>query len=250
MDNQLTLEELVDLVQNDVTVNCALPKLLPDDAIKRIATQKGLRYFYRYYKYALQRSYYYVDLISMYSNKRTDSKFFYLPNEIEAIKWIYMVDYKEFRNMGSYLPSGSIGFGATGSNYVAQVTVSEWAESASTMNLFYDALAAYSKNTVKFHFDTNSKRFEVMTSLNKNLILEVEAHIPAEAMFGDPLFIKWVTGHSYIDYARIIGYDDMPQAGDVKINYDKYYEIGQAMITDVEEQIKSISRVVFINKTR
>lgn len=247
----LTLDELVDLVQMDITVNCTLPKALPDEAIARIATQKGLRYFYRWYKYANQRTYYYVDLMSMYKKVLTASKFFYLPDEIESIKWIYMVNYKEFGGLGNMLPVGSIGMAPTSQPFVASINVSEWAEASATMNAFSDSLAAYSKNTVKFHFDTNSKRFEVLTQLDRNLILEVYANIPQENIFADPLFIKYVTGLSYIDYARVLGFNNMPQAGNVTINYDKYYELGTKMVEDVEASIKAISRATFlINRTR
>ncbi len=250
-DTFLTLEELVDLVQQDVTVNCALPKVLPDEAIERIITQKALRYFYRYYKYALQRTYYYVDIQSMYRNRKTDTKFFNLPSEVEAIKWIYLVNYSDFRNIGAGITPGSFGFGATTQSYVASINISDWAQSLTVMNSLNDALQSYSKNTVKFSFDPNSKRFEVLTSLSHNLILEVWAHIPPETLFGDPLFIKWVTGQAYMDYGRVLGFDDMPQAGNVKINYEKYYEIGQKMIEDVEAAIAKITRsAFFINKTR
>ncbi len=252
MDNKFTLNELVDLIQQDLTVNCALPKVVPDEAIQRIITQKGLRWFYRWYMNATQRTYYYVDLIQMYRNRSTDSKFFYLPDEIESIKWIYLVNYNEMRNLGYILPTNAIGFGATSQSYVASINVSEWAEALTTMNNFNDALSSYSKNTVKFHFDSNTKRFEVLTYLDKNLILEVYAHIPPEALFGDPIFIKWVTGNAYIEMARVLGFDDMPMAGDVKVNYEKYYELGDAMKKEAEETVLKMSRSTraFINRTR
>ena len=251
MDNKLTLNELVDLIQQELTINGAIGKVLPDLAIQRIATQKGLRWFYRYYKFALQRTYYYVDLIQMYKKQSTDSKFFYLPDEIEAIKWIYLVNYNEMRNLGYILPTNAIGFGATSQSYVASINVSEWAEAMTTMNAFNDALSSYSKNTVKFNFDSNSKRFEVLTSLDKNLILEVYAHIPPEALFGDPLFLKWVTGWSYIEMGRVLSFTDGNFAGETKINYEKYYEIGQKMIDDSEASVLKISRAgILLNRTR
>lgn len=250
MDNQFTIEEFIDLVQQDLTVNCAIPKFLPDDAIRRIATQQGLRWFYRYYKYALQKTYYYVDMVSMYRNKKTDSKFFTLPSEIEGIRWIYMVNYNDMRNLGYLMPNNSISFGTSSQPYIASINISEWMESLTTMNALNDALATYSKNTVKFSFDPNSKRFEVLTSLHKNLILEVNAQIPAEYLFSDPLFIKWVTGKAYIEYGRAIGWDDASLAGNVKIQYEKYFELGAKMVEEVELQIKSISRTTLLNRTR
>ncbi len=250
MDNQFTIEELIDLVQQELTVNCAIPKFLPDDAIRRIATQQGLRWFYRYYKYALQKTYYYVDLMSMYRNKRTDTKFFSLPTEVEGIRWIYIVNYNDMRGIGNALPNNSLSFGTTTQPYVASINMSEMMQSLATANALGDALAIYSKNTVKFSFDPNSKRFEVLTSLHHNLILEVNAQIPAEYLFSDPLFIKWVTGKAYVEYGRVMGWDDASLAGDVKINYEKYFELGTKMVEEVEEQVKKISRVTLLNRTR
>lgn len=251
MENQLSIEELIDLVQQEITVNCALPKLLPDNAIRRIATQQGMRWFYRYYKYALQKTYYYVDLISMYKNKSTDTKFFTLPPEIEGIKWIYLVNYSDMRSLAGLMPTNSFNLSMTSSSFVASINVSEWAESLTTMNALSDSLAMYSKNTIKFSFDPNSKRFEVLTSLTKNLVLEVNAHIPAQYLFADPLFIKWVTGKAYIEYSRVLGFDDASLAGDVKINYDPYRDMGLEMVKEVEEQVKSITRAsIIVNKTR
>jgi hypothetical protein len=56
-----TIEELVDLVQNELTISCALPKTLPDANIRQIIETRALPWFYRSYQYAVQKLYYFID---------------------------------------------------------------------------------------------------------------------------------------------------------------------------------------------
>jgi len=251
MDKSLNIDEIIDLVVQSITFNCSIPQFLKNEAIRRIVTQDALRYFHRDYPYAVMRTYYYVDLLSMYKNKTNGIKFITLPDEIESIDWIYQVNYSDMSNLGYLLPRNSLSFGATSQSYIAAINVSEWAESLAVLQSFGDALARYEKTTVKMAFDPNSKRLEVQTGLNKNLILEVKAHIPDEFLFGDPLFIKYVTGLAFIELGMRLSFNDMQLAGNSKINIEKFSERGTNMVTEVREQIaKYTSSGFFINKTR
>lgn len=251
MDNRLGLDEFIDVIRNNITLSCKLPYTLGNANIERIVKYDALRYFYREYKYANQRTYYYVDLLSMYKNRNTDIKFITLPDEIEAVRWVYMVNFHDMYNLGYLLPQNSIGFGQTSQPYVATINVSEFAESLAVMQNFQDALATFNKNTVKNTFDPNSKRFEVQTSLKRNLILEVYAHIPEDALFGDPYFINYVTGTAMMDFSMQLSFVDMQLAGNTKISTDRMYERGKEMRDKVIEYIKGITRGgFFFNKTR
>lgn len=251
MDQTLNLNELIDLVNQTLTINCKIPQFLPNEAIQRIIYQDALRYFYKKYKYALQRTYYYVDLQSLYGSKSTNIKFITLPDEIEAIPWIYKVGYSDMFNLGYLLPQNSISFGQTSQPYVASINVSEWAESMAVMQNFQDALATFNKNTVKFSFNPNSKRFEIQTSIKHNLILEVYAHIPEENLYGDHLFIKYVTGRSLVELATALSFIDTSLAGNAKINTTNINARGEALILEVQEAIAKITTVgFFINRTR
>jgi hypothetical protein len=254
MDKRLALDELIDVVRNNVTLNCMLPYTLGNDNIERIIKTDAMRYFYREYKYANQRTYYYADVMSMYRDRRTDIKFLTLPDEIEAVRWIYLVNYQEMQQLGFLLPQNSVSFGMTSQPYIATVNVGEWAQSMTVMQSFQDALSMFNKNTVKFSFDPNSKRFEVQTSLHKNLVLEVWANISEEALFGDPYFIKYVTGQAMIAYSMHLSFVDMQLAGNSKIATDRMYELGKEMVTEVKEYLKLIGKQggggFFFNKTR
>ena len=56
-----TIEELIDLVQNELTISCALPRSLPDNNIRQIIETRALPWFYRNYQYAVQKLYYFID---------------------------------------------------------------------------------------------------------------------------------------------------------------------------------------------
>jgi hypothetical protein len=158
-----------------------------------------------------------------------------------------MVNYNDMYNLGYILPNGSISLGQTSQPFVASINIGEWAESMTVMQSLQDSLAQFQKSTVKFSFDPNSKRFEVQTSLVKNLILEVYANISEEYLFGDPYFIKYVTGVAMMDFATQVSFTDMQLAGNSKINTDKIYDRGTKMYDEVKEYIKGLPRASFFS---
>lgn len=250
MDNRLSLDELIDKVINTITLKCKLPQAIDKEDIELII-EDAQRWFYKNYKFSLMRTYYYVDILSFLKQNRTGVRYITLPDEIESIRWIYMVNYKDMQNLGYLLPRNSLMFGQTTQPFVAAINVGEFAQSVSVMQTMQDALSMFAKNTVKNAFNPNSKRFEVQTSLKNNLILEVYAQIEPEALYGDPLFIKYVTGMSMIAYSLNLSFLDMQLAGNTKISTDRMNDRGEKMVEKVVEDIKKItSSSFFFNKTR
>jgi len=45
MDKRLALDEIIDVVRNNVTLNCLLPYTLGNDNIERIIKNDAMRYF-------------------------------------------------------------------------------------------------------------------------------------------------------------------------------------------------------------
>lgn len=242
--------EFIDMVRSNVTFNCKLPYTLGDENIERIIEYDALPYFYREYKYGVHRTYYYLDLLSMWKNKKTNTKHIILPDEIQGITWIYQVNYNDMRNLGYIMPKNSLSMGMTSSPYVAAINVSEYMESVAVMQSLTDAIAMFSKNTVKFNFNPNSKRFEILTKAEYNLILEVSANVPKEYMYKDPYFIKYVTGVAMMDYATHLSFVNMELVGASSISTDRVYTRGEALVQEVKDYIKAMTTVSwFFNKT-
>jgi len=251
MDNILAFEELADLVKQKVTLNGKLPKTLTDDQIERIVKTDALKYFYDQYKFAVQKTYYYVDLQSFWKNKTTGAGWIQLPDEIRSIKWIYFVGYRDMHNLGFLLPRNSVSLGQTTQPFVASINVGEFGQSVAVMQSLQDSIASFAKNTAKHSFNKNTKRLEIHTSNMYNYILEVYAEIPQEYLFGDNYFIKYVTGKAMMEYSIDLSFTTQQLVGNTQISTDRIYERGEKMVTDVEEYINGITRTsFFINKTR
>lgn len=249
MDQRLTLDELIDVVRNNVTLNCKLPYTLGNANIERIIKFDALRYFYSEYKYALQKTYYYVDFQSFFKKHGTGIRFITLPDEIATIKKIYMVNYNDMYGLNSALP-GTLSLGMTSIPFVASLSMGEFGETLAVSQGLSDALAQFSKNTIKFSFNKNSKRFEVQTALHHNLILEVYANISEDELFGDPWFIKYVTGMAIQDYAIELSFTDQQLAGNTKINTDRLYDRGDKLVAEVKEYILKMTKGAFFMMVR
>lgn len=247
----MTRNEFIDVVRNNVTLNCKLPYTLGNDNIERILEFDAKPYFYRMCHHALRRTHYYVDLISMQKNLRTATKIIQLPQEIESITWIYLVNYNDMHNLGVMMANSNLSLGLTSVPYVSHLSMSDWGTTTAVMQNIGDSLAHFSKNTIDHYFDPNTKLLEILTSTSYNMVLKVYARIPEEYLFEDPYFIKYVSGMAMMDYATELTFADVTLAGNIKLQSDRIYSRGEALVTEVKEHIKSLNKVgYFTNKGR
>jgi hypothetical protein len=72
---QYAIEELIDFVQQDLTVGCALPKVLPDTEIRRFVETRAVKWFYQNYQYAVSKVYYFVDKAAFTTEEYTKYKY-------------------------------------------------------------------------------------------------------------------------------------------------------------------------------
>ena len=261
--NYMTTEELVDLVNQELTINCSLPKYLSDDAITRIITQAAYRFFYREYRFALHRTFYFINY-SEFVKANGGTKVIILPNEIQSVSWVYKTNaadgiYAGYGGgIGGAIP-GTSG-GSTGMNYGLSLgtgtmnggiysfahNVSEFAEYAAVLGAFSDSLKQFSKQTIASNYNPNTKQLTMRGAFNSNLVLDVHANIPPEFLHSDPLFIEWVTATSMIELGRLLTFTTAPLIGGGTINGDKIYEMGNTRKEKVEEKIKKGSSMPII----
>ena len=57
----ITIDQLVDIVQADLTMTGLFPKILPDLEIKRLVRENALEWFYKNYQYAQIKTFYFLD---------------------------------------------------------------------------------------------------------------------------------------------------------------------------------------------
>ena len=114
-----TIEELVDLVQNELTISCALPKTLPDANIRQIIETRALPWFYRNYQYAVQKLYYFIDKQAFFEEEFTRYNYVNVPCEIQTVVYLYEVRGDSLFQLGINTPNLSVNLGVTNQPYLS-----------------------------------------------------------------------------------------------------------------------------------
>lgn len=245
--NGLTIEEFVDFVQNEITVGCALPKVLPDSEIRRIVETKALPWFYRSYQYAVQKMYFFVHQNAFQTEEFTKYRYVNVPCEIQSVSYLYEVRGESLFQLGINTPNLSVNLGVSNQPYLSSYvsTIGELGVYKTLLDSMSDMLNQLNKYTLKYHFNQLQHRLQILTNVKYNVIIEGYANIPPEYLFKDDLFVKYVTGLSKIQLGRMTGMYDFTLPGNVKINSADLVAQGKEEVKEVEDEVKNQSNSGF-----
>lgn len=252
-EEQLTITELTDQVQNYLTMSGTLPCYLKNDEIMRIIQQDASAYFYRKYRWATARAYYFIPYSTFKVMEKTGDKYEILLPEVEAVLWTYIIDDRSLFQIGINAPNMSINVGVTNQPYINSflTTVGELGVYKASIDSFADVLNSMTKTTVKYWFNPNTKRYGVATSITKSLMLEVAARIEPESLYADPYFQRYVKALAKIQLGTLLTFADMTLVGGVKLNGEALKADGVAERDKVIEEINAMAGVTsFIRMIR
>jgi len=243
MDNSYTIEETIDFVQNDLTVGCALPKVLPDTEIRRFIETRALKWFYQNYQYAVSKVYYYIDSEAFKTEEFTRYSYITLPCEIQSVSYIYQMRGDSLLQLGINVPNLSVNLGVTNQPYLSSyvTTIGELGVYKTLIDSMSDMLDQMNKYTTKFHYNQLMNRLNILTSVQYDLILETYANIPQQNLFSDTYFMKYVIGWSKLQTANLLGRFDWQLPGGVKYNTADLSAQGKEEMKEVEDEIKNMS---------
>jgi hypothetical protein len=238
-----TIEELIDFVQNDITIGCSLPKNLPDSEVRRIIETRALPWFYRNYQYAVQKLYFFIHQDAFQTEDFTKYRFVNVPCEIQSVIYLYEVRGESLFQLGINTPNLSVNLGVTNQPYLSSyvTTIGELGVYKTILDSMSDMLNQLNKYTMKFHFNQLAHRLHILTNVKHNVIMEAYANIPQEYLFKDDLFIKYVTAWAKVQYGNMTGRYDFVLPGGVKINSSDMVSQGKEEVKEVEEEIKGQS---------
>jgi len=243
----LTCEELIDFIQNEITVGCALPKVLPDSEIRRIIETRALPYFYRNYQYAVQKMYFLIHQEAFQTEEFTKYRYVSVPCEIQSVTYLYEVRGTSLMQLGINTPNLSVNLGVTNQPYLSSyvTTIGELGVYKTILDSMSDMLNQLNKYTLKYHFNQLHHRLQILTNVKYDVVIEGYANIPAEYLFRDDLFVKYVTGWAKVQYANLTGRYDYVLPGGIKINSADIMAQGKEEIKEAEEEIKGQSNSSF-----
>lgn len=244
---QYAIEELIDFVQQEITVGCALPKTLPDTEIRRFVETRAIKWFYQNYQYAVSKVYYFVDNAAFSSEEYTKYSYITLPCEIQSVTYIYEVRGASLLQLGINTPNLSVNLGVTNQPYLSSyvTTIGELGVYKTLIDSLSDMMNQLNKYTVKYHYNQMMNRLNILTGIKYDLILETYANIPAENLYNDHYFIKYVTGWAKMQTGNLLGRYDFSLPGGIKFNASDLITSGKEEMKEVEEEIKNMSQTSF-----
>ena len=252
-----TIDELIDTVQGELTISCALPKLLPDLEIRRIVENKAAPWFYQNYYYAVQKIYYYIDKRAFNTEEFTKYRYITLPCEIQTITWIYEARDTSMFSIGINAPNLSINLGVSNQPYLSSytTTIGELGVYKTILDSFSDMLNTLSKHTVKFQYNQMNNRLNILSGGNnttsdvghhyESMILEAYANVENEALFADPMFVTYVTGLAKQQLGNLMTRYNFTLPGGIQYNGDSLISEGKEEVQRVIDEIKGQSNSSF-----
>jgi len=242
-----TIEEMVDLIQTELTISCALPKSLPDASIRQVIENRALPYFYRWYQFAVQKIYYLIKKEAFFTEEFTKYRYVEVPCEIQSVVYLYEVRGQSLFQLGINSPNLSVNLGVTNQPFLSSyvTTIGELGMYKTILDNMSDLLNQLNKYTLKHHFNQLNHRIHILTNVKYDVIMEAYANIPREKLFMDDLFYKYCVGWSKVMLGNMIGRYDFTLPGAVKINSADLISQGQAEVKEVEEEIKGQSNSSF-----
>lgn len=242
-----TIEEFIDQIQTELTIACALPKTLPDQAIRTIIERRALPYFYRSYQYAVQKMYFLVKKEAFYTEEFTKYRYVNVPCEIQSVVYLYEVRGESLFQLGINTPNLSVNLGVTNQPYLSSyvTTIGELGVYKSILDSMSDMLNQLNKYTLKFQYNQLNNRLHILTKVKHDVIMEAYADIPKENLFKDDLFFKYVVGYSKQQLGNMVGRYDFTLPGAVKINSADLVSQGKEEVKEVEEFIHGQSNSSF-----
>jgi hypothetical protein len=151
----MSIEQLIDIVQQDLTYSGLFPKVLPDSDIKRFVREIALPWFYRNYQFSVMKSFYFIKRETLTCDLYTRYKYFILPEEIETVVNVVKVDDVSLFRLGIQAPHLSINLGVTNQPFLTSfvTTVGDLGVYRSIISAFSDEINKLTPPSLRFNFN-------------------------------------------------------------------------------------------------
>lgn len=236
----ISIDQLIDLVQMDLTYSGLFEPILLDLEIKRIVREHALVWFYKNYQFSVQRTYFFMARENMTSDVYTRYKYFIMPEEIENIVRIILASDPTLFKLGIQAPNLSINLGVTNQPFLTSfvTTVGDLAVYRSVLSSFSDEINKMNREDLKYDYNPVNKRLHILTDVPCNMVLETYARIQAEELFDLQLFKDYVTALARIRQGEALSRNILPMPGGFNFQAESMITSGKELLSKVEEKIK------------
>jgi len=243
----MTIDQLVDIVQADLTFTGLFPKVIPDLEIIRLIREEALEWFYKNYQYSQIKVFYFLEKSLMTTEVYHRNQYFILPPEVENIIRIVKISDPSLFRMGIQAPHLSINLGVTNQPFLTSfiTTAGELGVYRSAISNFADQINKMTANTLRFQFNHINKRLEFLTTVDTDMMLECSIRIEEEELFDHVYFKQYMFGLAQMRMGQAVGRFNFTMPGNFQYNASDMISQGKEKIDAVLEKVKSESQVAW-----
>jgi len=241
----MTIDQLVDIVQADLTISGLFDKILPDLEIYRLIREEALEWFYKNYQFSKTKMFYFLEKNFLNTEQYHRNQYLILPQEVEDIVRIVKVDNPTLFRLGIQAPHLSINLGVTNQPFLTSfvTTAGELGVYRSVISNFADQINKMTANTLRFHYNHISKRLNFLTMINTDLMLEVYNRIEEEELFDHVYFKQYVIGLCQMRMGQAVGRFNFNMPGNFQYNAADMITQGKEKMDAVIERVRGESTV-------
>ncbi len=237
----MTIDQLVDIVQADLTISGLFDKILPDLEIYRLIREEALDWFYKNYQFSKVKIFYFLERSFMTTEQYSRNQYLILPPEVEDIVRIIKIDNPTLFRLGIQAPHLSINLGVTNQPFLTSfvTTAGELGVYRSVISNFSDQINKMTANTLRFNYNHISKRLSLLTTIDTDLMLEVYSRIEEEEMFDNVYFKQYLIGLCQTRMGQAVGRFNFNMPGNFQYNAADMITQGQEKMNAVIEKVRA-----------
>lgn len=243
----MTIDQLVDIVQADLTISGMFDKILPDLEIYRLIREEALEWFYKNYQFAKIKMFYYLEKNFMTTEQYSRNQYLILPQEIEDIVRIVKIDNPTLFRLGIQAPHLSINLGVTNQPFLTSfvTTAGDLGVYRSVISSFADQINKMTANTIRFNYNHITKRLMFLTTIDTDMMLEVYSRIEEEELFDHVYFKQYIIGLCQMRMGQAVGRFNFNMPGNFQYNAADMISQGKEKMDAAIEKVKSESQVAW-----
>jgi hypothetical protein len=243
----MTIDQLVDIVQADLTLSGLFDKILPDLEIYRLVREEALDWFYKNYQFSKIKMFYFLEKSFMTTEQYSRNQYLILPPEVEDIVRIVKIDNPTLFRLGIQAPNLSINMGVTNQPFLTSfvTTAGELGVYRSVISNFADQINKMTANTIRFNYNHINKRLNFLTTIDTDMMLEVYSRIEEEEMFDNVYFKQYLIGLCNVRLGQALGRLNFNMPGNFQYNAADIITQGQLKMDTIVEKVKGESTVAW-----
>lgn len=234
----MVLKQLIQEVNAEIQLSCALPYALPDQEVIRIIN-RAKEWFFVNYQWAVEEKLMALPVEIFQNPNFRSTRLIQLPDCIVSV-----YEFREITGIGiigtpdrDFSDSKLLGAEIFLSPFQGDNLVYRTA-----MYSYFDLARAYTLETIAYKYNRNTKRMSVLgRNPFRNCFIRVATKIPDESLYDDEIFVRYCLAQAKINLGRILQLFNYQLPGGISVNFDATKQDGLTEMQEIKAEIDGSS---------